>query len=177
MSHAFAPAARARSTVSVQSTLADEVDAVGNNVAVKNLLSKVQSEGLLTKVAESGLLSKAQAAGVSLSKLEPFLTLASENPDILVLVEASGPELLPLLPTLVDLTPAALPVLATAISVPPPLIAATGLGALGAAGLAVVSIPDDTVVNVAIQTLAVGLALPLAAASLAGSAILGKLTS
>lgn len=177
VSEAFVPAAPTnRVNVQVQSSLAEEVDSVGNNVAVKNLLTKVQNDGLLTKVAESGLLSKAQDAGLSLSKLEPLLTLASENPEILVLVEASGPELLPLLPTIVDLTPAALPILATAVSVPPPVIGAAGLGALGAAGLAVVAIPDDSVVSVAVQTLAVGLALPVAGASFAGAAILSKLT-
>jgi hypothetical protein len=173
---AFVPASQSRFGVSTRAALADEVDSIGNNVAVKNLLSMVEEKQLLTKVAESGLLSKAQQAGVSLSSLEPFLSLASQNPDILILVEASGPELLPLLPKIVDLAPGALPLLASAISIPAPLIGAAGLGALAAAGYAVVSIPDDSVTNIAIQTAAVGLALPLAAASLVGSSILGKLT-
>ena len=155
---------------------ATEVDRFGNNLVVKETLTKVEQQGLLTQVAQSGLLSKAQKAGVSLSSLEPFLKLASENPDILILVEASGPELLPLLPKIVDLAPAALPILASAVSVPAPAIAAAGLAAIGAAGAAVVSIPDDTVANVALQTLIVGLALPLAGASFAGAAVIGKLT-
>jgi hypothetical protein len=46
---------------------------------------------------------------------------------------------------------------------------------LAAAGAAVAVIPDDSVVNIAVQTLAVGLALPVAGASLAGAAILGQL--
>lgn len=152
------------------------VDNYGNNIAVKNLLEKVENERILSKVAASGLLRKASAAGITLSKLEPLLALAVDNPDILILVEASGPEVLPLLPTLVDLAPGALPLLATAVSVPAPLIGAAGVGALAAAGLAVASIPDDSVVNVALQTLAVGVALPVAGASFVGAGILGQLT-
>lgn len=143
---------------------------------VKSLLEKVESERLLSKVAESGLLSKAQKAGITLSKLEPLLELASEYPDILILVEASGPELLGVLPTVVELAPGALPLLAAAVSVPPPLIGAAGIAALGAAGGALYLIPDDSVTDVAIQTLALGLSLPLAGAAFVGSAILGKLT-
>lgn len=152
-----------------------EVDSIGNNVAVKELLSDVEQKQLLSKVASSGLLSKAQAAGISLSSLEPFLYLASENPEILVLVEASGPELLPLLPKIVDLAPAALPLLASAVSVPPGVLSVAGVGILGAAGAAVVAIPDDSVTSVALQTLIVALSLPAAGASLVGSAVLGKL--
>lgn len=153
----------------------DEVDAIGNNIAVKNLLQKVENQRLLTLVAESGLLSKAQEAGITLSKLEPLLELAASNPEILILVEASGPELLPILPTVVDLAPAALPLLASAVSIPPPAIGAAGLAILAAAGFVVATIPDDSVTNLAIQTFAVGLALPAAGAALAGAAILGKL--
>lgn len=172
----FAPLTdvRRRST-SLKIALDKEVDAVGNNVAVKDLLQKVEREKLLSKVAASGLLSKAQASGITLSKLEPLLAEAAEYPEILVLVEASGPELLPLLPTIVELAPGALPLLASAITVPTPLIGFAGIAALAAAGGAVYFIPDDSVVSVAAQTLAVGLALPAAGASFAGAAILGKL--
>lgn len=174
---AFAPAVQQSRVASPlrASALSDEVDAYGNNLKVKSLLEKVEQERLLSKVAESGLLSKAQEAGITLSGLEPLLALAAENPDILILVEASGPELLPLLPTIVDLAPGALPLLAAAVSIPTPLIGAAGIGALGAAYAAVVGIPDDTVTNVALQTLAVGLALPVAGASFAGAALLSKL--
>lgn len=177
---AFVPAVpltQSRSTARFAATdYASEVDRFGNNVKVKTLLQTVESQRLLSKVAASGLLSKAQQAGITLSKLEPLLLLVDENPDILVLVEASGPELLKILPTVVDLAPGALPLLASAVSVPPALLSAVGLGALGAAAAAVVAIPDDSVVNVALQTFAVGAALPAAAAAFAGSAILGKLT-
>ena len=153
-----------------------EVDSVGNNVAVKNLLEQVESQRLLSQVAASGLLSKAQKAGISLSKVEKLLEIAADNPDILILVEASGPELLPLLPQLVNLAPGALPLLAAAVSIPPGVIGIVGVGALAAAAGAVVVIPDDSVTNVALQTLIVGLSLPAAAAAFAGSAVLGQLT-
>ena len=153
-----------------------EVDSVGNNIKVKNLLEKVESEKLLSKVAASGLLSKAQKAGITLSKLEPLLALAAENPDVLILVEASGPELLAVLPSVVELAPGALPLLGAAVGISPGLIQVAGLAALAAAVGAVVVIPDDTVTNVAIQTLALGLAVPVAGASFVGAALLGKLT-
>jgi Protein of unknown function (DUF1118) len=157
-------------------SLADEVDTVGNNVKVKELLLKVERDKLLSKVAASGLLSKAQDAGITLSKLEPLLALAADNPDILILVEASGPEVLPLLPAVVDLAPGALPLLAAAVGIPAPAIAAAGIAALAAAGGAISIIPDDSVANVALQTLIVGLAVTTAGAAFVGSAILGKLT-
>lgn len=174
---AFMSTSSVRAAVSLEaaSSYSDEVDYLGNNIKVKNLLDKVQNERLLSKVAASGLLSKAQAAGVSLSKLEPLLSLAADNPDILILVEASGPELLPLLPALVDLAPGALPLLGAAVAIPAPLIGAAGVASLGAAYAACQAIPDDSVINVALQTLIVGLALPAAGVSFAGAAFLGKL--
>lgn len=176
---AFAPAASsARTTLLTASTLPGaEVDSVGNNVAVKELLEEVQDSRLLSQLAQSGLLSKAQEAGVSLSNLEPLLKLASDNPDILVLVEASGPELLPILPGVVKLAPAALPLLAAAISIPPVLLQVAGLGSIGMATTILQVVPDDTVANVAIQTLAVGvLGIAAPVAAFAGAAVLGQLT-
>ena len=104
------------------------------------------------------------------------MALAAENPDILILVEASGPELLAILPSLVDVAPGALPLLAAAVEVPPVVIGAAAPAVLLAAGAAVVTIPDDSVVNVALQTLIVGLSVPAAGAAVIGSTILGKLT-
>lgn len=156
-------------------SLDSEVDAFGNNVAVKELLQKVERERVLSKVAASGLLSKAQQAGITLTKLEPLLAEAAEYPEILVLVEASGPELLPILPKIVELAPGALPLLASAVGVPTPLISAAGVIALAAAAGAVYTIPDDSIANVAAQTLIVGLSLPAAGASFVGASILGKL--
>ena len=140
-------------------------------------MEQVEGSGLLTKVAQSGLLSKAQEAGVSLSKLEPVLALiAKDNKSILVLVEAATPELIPLLPKLVDLAPAALPLLAFAITIPPFFIQVAGLGSLGAAFAIVQIVPDDTVLEVALQTAAVGvLGVVAPAASFIGAAVLGQL--
>lgn len=155
--------------------MAEEVDYLGNNVVVKELLVDVESSGLLTQVAQSGLLSKAQEAGLTLSKLEPLLALAAENKDILILVEAATPEVLPLLPKLVQLAPGALPLLASAIAIPPSVISGIGLASLAAAAGAVVVIPDDTVLQVAEQTLAVGLLGAGGVASLVAAGILGKI--
>jgi hypothetical protein len=151
------------------------VDAYGNNVQVKALLEKVESERLLSRVAASGLLSKAQAAGITLSGVEKILGAVADRPDLLVLVEAAGPELLPVLPTVVDLAPGALPLLAAAVSVPTPVIAGAGVAALGAASAALLAIPDDTVTNIALQTLIVGLALPAAGAAFVGASVLNQL--
>ncbi|KAG7368782.1 DUF1118 domain containing protein [Nitzschia inconspicua] len=173
---AFAPSSSlSQKTALKVSSIANEVDSLGNNVAVKKLLQDVESSGLLTQVAKSGLLSKAQEAGLSLSKLEPLLALAAENKEILILVEAATPEVLPLLPKLVDLAPGALPLLAAAISIPPGVISAVGFASLAAAVGAVVVIPDDTVVQVAEQTLAVGLLGAGGVASLVAAGILGKI--
>lgn len=172
---AFAPVSQNRAKTSLN-LYGAEVDSVGNNIKVKSLLEKVESEKLLSKVAASGLLSKAQKAGITLSKLEPLLSLAAENPDILILVEASGPELLAVLPSIVELAPGALPLLASAVGIPPVAIQAAGVGALAAAAGAVVAIPDDSVTDIALQTLAVGLAVPVAGASFVGATLLGKLT-
>merc|ERR1712176_1116973 len=91
-----------RQSISLSAVEAD-VDQLGNNKDVKEFLEKVQSTQLLSKVAESGLLSKAQKAGISLSNLEPLLNIINDNPDVLILVESTTPELLPLLPKIVDL--------------------------------------------------------------------------
>jgi len=172
---AFVPTQRSiKSAPLAASNIREEVDSLGNNVVVKNLLEDVESSGLLTKVAQSGLLSKAQKAGLSLTKLEPLLAIAAENKEVLVLVEAATPELLPLLPKVVSLAPQALPLLATAVTVPPSALSAAGIASLAAAAGAVVLIPDDTLVNVAAQTFAAGALGGVGLASLAGSTVLGK---
>ena len=172
---AFAPATRNGVTTSLNSALSNEVDSIGNNVAVKKLLEDVESSRLLTKVAQSGLLSKAQKAGLSLSKLEPLLALAATNKEVLILVEAATPEVLPILPKLIQLAPPALPLLASAVTIPPGVLQALGLASLAAAAGVVVLIPDDTVVEVATQTFAVGALGAAGVAALVGSAILGKI--
>ena len=156
-------------------------DSTGNNLAVKNFLESAESTGLLTKVAQAGLLSKASKAGITLSKLEPLILLAAEKgvlDEVLILTEAAGPEILPLLPTVVELAPNALPLLALGLDIPPAALQAAAVGSIGAAYALVNAVPDDTVAQVAIQTLGVavlGVAAP--AASLVGATILGKIRS
>lgn len=172
---AFAPSPTQRSPVTLKaSNIREEVDTIGNNIAVKNFLEEADNAGLLTQVAEAGLLSKAQEAGLSLSKLEPLLELVAKNKDVLVLVEAAGPEVLPLLPKVVQLAPPALPLLATAIQLPPTALAVAGAGALGAAGGIVFLVPDDSLLNVAGQTFAVGALGAAGLAGIVGSTVLGK---
>lgn len=120
------------------------------------------------------MLSKAQDAGLSLTKLEPLLALAADNPEILVLVEAATPELLPLIPKIVSIAPGALPLLAQAVTIPPVVLSAVGLACFAGAAGAVVVIPDDTLLQIAGQTFAAGALGAAGAASLVGSAVLGK---
>ena len=154
---------------------AAQVDSYGNNVAVKSLLSKVEDTGLLSKVAKSGLLTKTQEAGLTLSKIEPLLLLAETNPEVLVLVEASGPDVLPLLPKIVDIAPGALPLLAKAISISPGTLSSLSLVSLVAAAGVVYAVPDDTVVEVAAQTVAAGALVGAGAAAGVGSTLLKKI--
>lgn len=188
---AFAPVAQqsvSNTALHATATRADKsalvtskVDSTGNNIAVKNFLESAESTGLLTKVAQAGLLSKAAAAGITLSKLEPLIIAAAEKgilDEVLILTEAAGPDILPLLPTVVDLAPQALPLLALGLDIQPSLLQGAALASVGAAYGIVSVVPDDTVAQVAIQTLAVavlGVAAP--AASLVGATILGKVKS
>jgi len=173
---AFAPAPSTRSFTPLNALNSPLVDNVGNNIAVKNLLEQVQNTGLLTKLAQAGLLSKAQASGISLTKLEPLLKLAASNKDVMILLEAAAPEALPLLPKIVDLAPGALPLLGAAIQIPSSALSAAAIASLAAAAAGVYFIPDDTVVQVAAQTLLVGtLGVAAPAASLIGAGILSKI--
>ncbi|KAL3809246.1 hypothetical protein ACHAXA_007070 [Cyclostephanos tholiformis] len=158
-----------------------KVDSTGNNIAVKDFLESAQETKLLSKVAASGLLSKAAASGITLSKLEPLIISAAQQGilnEVLILTEAAGPDILPLLPTVVELAPQALPLLALGLDIPPVALQAAALASIGAAYGIFTVVPDDTVIQVAAQTLAVavlGVAVP--AASLVGATILGKIKS
>lgn len=158
-----------------------KVDSTGNNLAVKSFLESAESTKLLSKVAKAGLLSKAAAAGITLSKLEPLIIAAADKgilDEVLILTEAAGPDILTLLPTVVDLAPQALPLLALGLDIQPVALQGAALASIGAAYGIVQVVPDDTVAQVAGQTLAVavlGLAVP--AASLVGATVLGKIKS
>uniref|UniRef100_A0A7S3Q092 Uncharacterized protein n=1 Tax=Chaetoceros debilis TaxID=122233 RepID=A0A7S3Q092_9STRA len=169
---AFAPVPVSRSAVA---PLNARVDAIGNNIAVQNLLIQVEETKLLSKIAQSGLLSKAQASGVTLTQLEPLIKLAASNKDAMIILEAAAPEALPILPKIVDLTPAALPLLAAAIQIPPVALQGAAVVSLAAAAAGVFVIPDDTTVQVAAQTLLVGVGGVAAAASAVGSVVLSKI--
>ena len=169
---AFAPNTAPKNSFALR---AAQVDSYGNNIAVKNLLTQVESSGLLTKVASSGLLSKAQDAGITLTKLEPLLALSKDYPEVLVLAEAAGPDLLPLLPKIVDLAPGVLPLLASGLKLANPnTLSAASIAALGAAGALVVLVPDDSILEVAAQTAGAGALVGIAAASSIGAGILKK---
>jgi len=158
-----------------------KVDDTGNNVAIKDFLTSAEATGLLTKVAKAGLLSKAAAAGITLTKLEPLIMQASKAgilDEVLVLTEAAGPDIIPLLPTVVELAPSALPLLALGLDLSPTVLQGAAVASAAAAFAITQVVPDDTVLEVAGQTLAVatlGLAAP--AASLVGATILGKVKS
>jgi len=157
-----------------------KTDTTGNNISVKEFLVTASEQGLLTKVAQSGLLSKAAKQGITLSKLEPLILFAAQKgilDEVLILTEAAGPEIIPLLPTVVNLAPAALPLLGIGLDIlSPTLLQAVALASAAAAFGVVYIVPDDTIVEVALQTLTVvilGLTVP--AASLGGAFLLGKL--
>jgi hypothetical protein len=104
------------------------------------------------------------------------LKLAASNKDVMILLEAAAPEALPILPKVVELAPQALPLLGAAIGIPSVALYGAAAASLGAAGAGVYLIPDDTVVNVAIQTLLVGaLGVAAPAASVVGATVLSKI--
>jgi len=187
---AFAPATQQPTNFALHATanraapaalVTSKVDSTGNNIAVKNFLESAENTKLLSKVAKAGLLSKAAAAGITLSKLEPLIILAAKQgilDEVLILTEAAGPDILPLLPKVVELAPQALPLLALGLDLQPATLQLAAVASAGAAFGIVSVVPDDTVVQVAAQTLAVatlGIAAP--AASLVGATILGKVKS
>ena len=157
-----------------------KVDSTGNNLAVKNFLSSAESARLLSKVASSGLLSKASAAGITLSKVEPLIILAAEKgilDEVLILTEAAGPEVIPLLPTVVDLAPQALPLLAIALDIPPAALSLASLASFAGAAALVGTVPDDTVIEVAAQTLGAALLGTAGVVAGVGAGVLGKVKS
>jgi hypothetical protein len=89
----------------------------------------------------------------------PLLVLADEI-DALGFLEASSDKVLPLVAKAVELAPALLPIAGVALKLPgATLYAGAGLS-LAAAAAVIISIPDDSVTDIAIQT---ALAVPLGA--------------
>ena len=94
----------------------------------------------------------------------------------MILIEAAGPEALPLLPKIVEIAPGALPLLGAAIQISPGTLQAGAVVSIAAAAAGVFLIPDDTAIQVAAQTLLVGgLGVAAPAASIIGAAILSKI--
>ena len=110
----------------------------------------VEETQLLTKLAKTGLLSKAERAGVKLADLEPLLLFAEEN-GLVGLLGDLNDDLLPLLPLLVRLAPLGLPVLSLALGLGP-LNFLLAIASFGGA-FVVTGLPDDSVTDVALQTL------------------------
>mmetsp|Transcript_15545 Transcript_15545/g.33676 ORF Transcript_15545/g.33676 Transcript_15545/m.33676 type:complete len:206 (-) Transcript_15545:149-766(-) len=187
---AFAPALQSVSNTALHATakrsspgsiLTSATDSTGNNIAVKSFLESAEATGLLTKVARAGLLTKAASVGITLAKLEPLILAAADKgilDEVLILTEAAGPDIIPLLPTVVDLAPNALPLLALGLDIPPVALQGAALASIVAAYEIVSIVPDDTIVQVAAQTVAVALlGLVVPAASLVGATVLGKVKS
>lgn len=175
---AFAPTPKSRVSVSVQAK--PLVDNNGNNIKIRDLLSKVDSSNVLTKVADAKLLSNAQASGITLSSLEPLLRAAGGNQEVMILLEAATPELLslPILPKVIEFAPGALPLLGNLVQIPTVALQLGGIASLASAAAAVTLIPDDTILQVAAQTLLVatlGLVIPVV--SVGGSVVLSKARS
>ena len=110
---------------------------------------------VLTKTAELGLLTRLEKAGFTLTTAKPLLKLADDK-DILGYLEASSDSVLSLAATAIEIAPAALPLAGTALKAgPAPLF----LGAVASAGTAFgiyEFVPDDSVLNIALQTTAIG---------------------
>ena len=123
---------------------------------IGSTLEVVEETQLLTKLAKTGLLSKAERAGVKLADLEPLLLFAEEN-GLVGLLGDLNDELLPLLPLLVRLAPLGLPVVSLALGLGP-LNFLLAIASFGGA-FVVTGLPDDSVTDVALQTL---IAVPLA---------------
>jgi hypothetical protein len=103
------------------------------------------------------------------------LKLAASNKDVMILLEAAGPEALPILPKIVDLTPGLLPLLGAAIQISPSTLQTLAVGAVGAAAAGVYFIPDDSTTLIAAQTVLVGTCGAAAAASAIGATVLTKI--
>ena len=142
---------------------------------VDRLIGKVAQQKLLTQTAQLGVLSKLDKAGVKLTTLGPLIKQADKL-GALSLVEGKGEQLLPLINKAVDLAPALLPLTKGLIQGGPTPLIALAIVSLASALVVVGVIPDDSVSNVAVQTL---IAVPRGAivpgACGVGAAILGKL--
>ena len=127
------------------------------------------------KTSQLGLLSRLEKAGFTLSSAAPLLKLAEEK-DLIGVLEASSDNVLPLIGKAIDLSPALLPVAATALKTPPTVLFGGAAASLAAAGLLITTVPDDSALDIALQVaLGIPLATILPVALGAGGVILSKL--
>lgn len=110
-----------------------------------------------------------------MSTAVPLLRLADEVDAIGYLV-ASSDKILPLAAKAIDLAPALLPVAGIVLKTPPATLYAAALASVTTAGAAIVLIPDDNIVEIALQT---ALTVPFAAivpgACIVGAFVLSKI--
>ena len=131
---------------------------------------------VLTKTAQLGLLSRLDKAGFTLSTAKPLIKKADEL-DVLGVLEASSDKVLPILAKVIDLAPGLLPLAAPVLNTPPIVLFGTGLASLAAAFAVITLIPDNTVSDVALQTvLVIPLATIIPAVTFIGGGILGKIS-
>ena len=145
-----------RDAAHTHNSLANNAGGVDPFKEIGSTLEVVEETQLLTKLAKTGLLSKAERAGVKLADLEPLLLFAEEN-GLVGLLGDLNDDLLPLLPLLVRLAPLGLPVVSLALGLGP-LNFLLAIASFGGA-FVVTGLPDDSVTDVALQTL---IAVPLA---------------
>lgn len=108
------------------------------------------------------MLTRLENAGFTLTTAADLLIFADEN-DLIGVLEASSDKVLPLIATGVDLAPSLLPLAAVALKTPPTAFFGGALASLAAAAGVILLIPDDSVLNVALQAVLVvplGVLLP-----------------
>jgi len=107
------------------------------------LLQEVQKKKLLSATADAGLLGALEDLGLSLSDLEKLLpviekagllSLAAQNLDLALILTGY---------LLVEPAPALIPILGLLLKVPPPVYAATAIGAAGLESLIVLTDASD----------------------------------
>lgn len=104
-----------------------------------------------------------------------LLIFADDN-DLIGVLEASSDKVLPLIATGVDLAPSLLPLAAVAVKTPPAVFFGGAAASLAAAAGVVFLIPDDSVLNVALQAaLVVPLGVLLPGGLGLGGVVLSKL--
>jgi Protein of unknown function (DUF1118) len=127
------------------------------------------------QTAQLGLLTRLENAGFTLTTASSLLIFADDN-DLIGVLEASSDKVLPLIATGVDLAPSLLPLAAVALKTPPAVFFGGAAASAVAAAGAIFLIPDDSVLNIALQAaVAVPLGLLLPGGLTVGGVVLSKL--